>query len=119
MADAERLICAASELQEGGTGKRFQVALQGRLRNAFAIRWHGQVYAYVNECQHVPIELDWNEGQFFDLSGSYLVCATHGAYYAPDSGYCLGGPCKGRVLQKLSVIERDEQIFWIDETTYG
>ncbi|WP_137939441.1 Rieske 2Fe-2S domain-containing protein [Chitinivorax sp. B] len=119
MADTERLICRADELQNGRHGKRFQVTLYGQTRNAFVIRWHGKVYAYINECQHVPIELDWNEGEFFDLSGCYLVCATHGAYYAPDNGYCLGGPCKGRSLVKLSVVEHDEQVFWIDETTHG
>ena len=59
-------------------------------RPAFAIRYRDRVYAYLNACAHVPVELDLVEGDLFDLSGQYLVCAMHGAYYHPESGVCLG-----------------------------
>ena len=67
----------------------------------------------------MPLELDWNEGQFFESSGLYLMCATHGAIYAPDSGRCMGGPCRGGGLRVLRVEERDtpagRTVFWLPD----
>jgi nitrite reductase/ring-hydroxylating ferredoxin subunit len=109
-------ICDAADLADGGLGKRFEAEWAGLTAPAFVVRWQGRVHAYLNECQHIPVELDFNEGDFFDLSRQYLICATHGAYYRPDSGLCLGGPCKGRQLKKLSVTEEDGGIwYWPDE----
>jgi nitrite reductase/ring-hydroxylating ferredoxin subunit len=65
------------------------------------------------------MELDWVEGQFFESSGLYLMCATHGAIYAPDSGRCVGGPCRGARLRALEVEERDtpegRAVFWLPD----
>jgi nitrite reductase/ring-hydroxylating ferredoxin subunit len=97
-------VCQSAELVEGGDGIRF--ALPGKAAlTAFAIRSAGQAYAYINRCAHVPVELDWMPGKFFDEGKEYLVCATHGASYAPHSGQCVGGPCRDRGLQKLPLIE--------------
>ena len=61
---------------------------------------------------HVPMEMDWQEGQFFESSGLYLMCATHGAIYEPDTGRCVGGPCRGAHLSKLDITERDGAVWW-------
>ena len=111
----QRLICAATELIEGGRGVRFTVDCHGVSEPAFVVRFQGQVHAYLNRCGHVSMEMDWQEGQFFDHSGLYLICATHGALYAPESGHCLGGRCDGKGLVALSVIEHDGQILLIEE----
>ncbi|MDP1611401.1 MAG: Rieske 2Fe-2S domain-containing protein [Sulfuritalea sp.] len=110
-----RLICASDELPEGGRGLRFTVDRLGVVEPAFAVRFHGQVHAYLNRCGHVPVELDWQHGEFFDDSGLYLICATHGALYAPESGRCLGGRCNGNGLVVLSVVEDEGRIFLIEE----
>ncbi|MFJ2993113.1 Rieske (2Fe-2S) protein [Pandoraea sp. NPDC087047] len=99
-------ICPGDALEEGGRGVRFEVLVGGRRTPAFVIRYGGQVYGYLNQCAHVPMELDWSEGQFFESSGLYLMCATHGATYAPDTGFCVGGPCRGSALQPVRVEER-------------
>lgn len=104
------MICESSQLLDSGKGVRFTVEQRGKTVPAFVIRCHGKVYAYVNRCAHVGVELDWMEGEFFDLSGLYLICATHGATYVPDSGKCVGGPCKGRRLEPVSVLERDGKV---------
>ncbi|MES2263426.1 MAG: Rieske 2Fe-2S domain-containing protein [Pseudomonadota bacterium] len=108
----EILICAADAVLEGGKGVRFPVTAFGGQATGFVVRYGGQAYAYLNRCAHVPIELDWNEGDFFESSGLYLMCSTHGAVYVPDSGYCAGGPCKGGRLRPIAVVERDQQLFW-------
>ena len=114
MAVGERLICAASALEEGGLGVRFEVQWAGEATPAFVVRYDGAPVAYLNRCGHVPVEMDFNAGEFFDLSGLYFVCATHGALYDPESGACRGGPCNGRGLHKLKVLERDGHIFLIE-----
>lgn len=107
----QRLICAAEALVDGGDGVRFEVdTAEGRVA-AFAVRFEGTVYAWRNACAHIPVELDWNPGKFFEASGIYLICATHGALYEPHSGLCVDGPCRGRSLQRVAVVERDGNIY--------
>ncbi len=113
MAEDARLICASAALVDGGPGVRFTVCRYGADEPAFAVRYRGCVHAYLNRCGHVPVELDWQHGEFFDDSKLYLICATHGALYAPESGHCLGGRCNGRGLTKLPVEERDGNIYLI------
>jgi nitrite reductase/ring-hydroxylating ferredoxin subunit len=111
MAEGERLICTSAEVTEGGAGFRFSIKRFGRDEPAFAIRFHGRVYAYMNRCGHVPVELDWQHGEFFDHSKLYLICATHGALYAPESGHCLGGRCNGKGLEPVPVEERGGNVY--------
>lgn len=115
MAEVQRLICAAGELQEGGRGVRFSVLRQSQERQAFAIRFQGRVHAYLNECGHVPAQLDWQPGEFFDFSKLYLICSVHGALYAPDTGRCLGGRCHGVGLKPLVVCETDGFVYLIEQ----
>ena len=111
MAERERLICLSDQLDEGGRGVRFTVGPDAETLPAFAIRFGGRVYAYINRCAHIPTQLDWMEGEFFEASKLYLICSTHGAVYEPESGRCAGGPCRGRGLQPLAVSERDGHIY--------
>ena len=114
MAGRQRLICCSADLEERGQGVRFTVTRYGRDEPAFAVRYAGVVRAFLNRCGHIPVELDWAEGEFFDLSGLYLVCATHGASYLPESGRCAHGPCNGRGLTPLSVEEADGNVYLLE-----
>ena len=109
-----REICASEALASGGTGIRFKVERGGETLPAFAIRYNGCVYAYLNRCAHLGTELDWIEGEFFDASSLYLICATHGAAFEPDSGYCVSGPCKGQALQLLRVEEVSGKVYVLE-----
>lgn len=111
MAAGERLICESSALEDGGDGVRFDIGAGAGRRSAFVIRFEGQVRAYFNECAHVPVELDWLPGRFFDDERRLLVCATHGAMYDPLSGRCLAGPCAGAALRRLKVEERGGAVY--------
>jgi nitrite reductase/ring-hydroxylating ferredoxin subunit len=112
MEPVDVLICESGQVVEGGKGVRFPVMAFGDAATGFVVRYDGKPYAYLNRCAHVPIELDWFEGEFFESSGLYLMCSTHGAIYVPESGYCAGGPCKGGKLRPIAVHEVDDKIYW-------
>ena len=114
MAEHERLICVASELAEQGKGVRFELIRYGQPQLAFVVRFDGQPRAFLNQCGHVPVELDWQEGEFFDDSRLYLICSTHGALYHPASGQCMGGRCAGRGLIPVPVVERDGHVYLLE-----
>ena len=115
MGPAKRLICDGAQVEEGGKGVRFTVQRHGETQPAFVIRYDGTVHAYINRCAHVPVQLDWMEGEFFDLTGLYLICSTHGATYLPDTGRCVAGPCSGRKLVPLQVEESDGKVYLVEK----
>jgi nitrite reductase/ring-hydroxylating ferredoxin subunit len=98
------------DLEEKSAGLRFALPQLGEFATGFVVRFHGKAHAYVNQCAHIPVELDWNQGEFFTTTKDYLICATHGAHYMPDTGHCVMGPCKGKSLQALPVTEQNQQI---------
>ena len=105
MAESERVICRVDQLADGGAAVRFEATFStpDRDMSCFAISYGGAVYAYVNSCPHRGTELDWQPGEVFEETGLYLVCATHGALFEPDSGLCIGGPCHGAHLRALPI----------------
>jgi nitrite reductase/ring-hydroxylating ferredoxin subunit len=112
MADGERLICPSEALADSGRGVRFEVQYFGEPAPAFVVRYGGTAHGYLNRCAHVAMELDWQEGVFFDSTGHDLLCSTHGAAYEPSSGRCIGGPCNRSPLVKLRIAERDGKVYF-------
>jgi len=108
--DANSVVLNSTDLEDGGKGLRFPLPYLGQNVTGFVVRFKGKPYAYVNQCAHVSVELDWNEGEFFTAQQDFLICATHGAHYRPDNGFCVMGPCKGKSLKPLKVIEQNGQI---------
>lgn len=112
----------ASALQDGGVGLRFEVHAHEVAHNqiahntppslpAFAVKHGGQVYAYLNQCAHIAMEMDWQAGQFFDFDAQYIMCATHGALYEPNTGRCIAGPCEGKLLKPVKLHFYDNTLY--------
>jgi len=114
---AAQILCDSSDIEDLGKGVRFSLKQGDRSVPAFAIRYQGKIHAYLNQCAHLAVELDWQHGDFFDSDKKYLVCATHGALYYPDSGACAYGRCAGRGLIALDTTEKDGKIMIISENT--
>jgi len=107
-----KLIGSVEGLEEGGKGLRFDVKnVAGEVMPAFVVNYDYQYFAYLNKCGHIAVQLDYMPGEFFSDDGQTLVCATHGAEYAPDTGACQGGPCYGVGLESLAISELDGQLF--------
>ena len=109
-------IADDAALIDGGAGIRFDMRLRmprgPEAVTGFVVRHRGRVFGWVNQCRHVPVELDWTPGQFFDSAGIYLLCSVHGAAYAPDTGVCVSGPCQRDRLLPVPIEVRDGVIGW-------
>ena len=79
------------------------------------VRQGPRVFAYRNRCPHTGVSLEWLPNQFLSLDGGYLQCATHGALFRLDNGYCVRGPCAGQSLQSLEVRLRDGWVELVPE----
>ena len=107
-----RFLCASESLVERGDAVTFDVLEYGRSAQAFALRFQGVAVAYVNRCAHVPAEMDWLPGQFWDQERRYIICSVHGALYEPPSGHCVAGPCRGARLHAIALKEEGGQVYW-------
>jgi nitrite reductase/ring-hydroxylating ferredoxin subunit len=108
-------LCASEALRTGEAAVCFDVRdLKdgGQSVPAFATRAGQTVVAYLNRCAHVPTQMDWQPGQFWDAEKRHLICAMHGALYEPASGTCVSGPCRGARLQALALREEGGEVYW-------
>ncbi|MEO6625263.1 MAG: Rieske 2Fe-2S domain-containing protein [Burkholderiaceae bacterium] len=104
-------LCNSADLRDGGLAVGFDVVYLGQSCRAFAIRYGGDVHAYLNRCSHVPMELDFQPDRFFDSTGHWLICSTHGATYHPATGQCSGGPCRGNLV-RIDLLEQEGVVHW-------
>jgi len=111
-------LCDSQALIDGADAVPFEVRFDGHVCRAFAVRFEGQVHAYLNRCSHVAMEMDWLPNRLFDDTGRWLLCATHGATYAPDSGQCVAGPCQGGLI-KVPLEEREGVVYWSLGAPFG
>ncbi len=102
-------VLESAELPEGST-RKFPLRWEGRTVECFAFRRDGRVHAWVNECRHIAMSLDWIEHQFFTEDGAFLLCPTHGALYDPTTGECVAGPPCGRHLHRVPIEESGGRI---------
>ncbi len=109
---AARHLCASEALAERGTAFVFDVLYFGEPARAFVLRFDSRVVGYLNRCQHVPTEMDWQPGEFLDSRREFILCSIHGAAYQPQTGRCVAGPCGRGALTALQVEERDGQVYW-------
>ena len=105
-------LCAAADLVERGKAVLFEVRLWGQPARAFALRFDGKLVGYLNRCAHVPVEMDWQPGEFLDHDKRWIVCSIHGASYEPANGRCVGGPCGQARLMPIRIDEQAGQACW-------
>ncbi len=102
MAIAEIVVPDIARLKDLETVK-FSYGKGRPKREGFIVRYRGRLYAYRNECRHIPMSMDWVENRFLSRDGRHLQCASHGALYELDSGLCVWGPPEGQSLHALEM----------------
>jgi nitrite reductase/ring-hydroxylating ferredoxin subunit len=103
------VVGTVGDLAPGET-RKFLLPTDGEPTEAFVVNVGGELHAWVNRCRHVPLTMDWVEGRFLDETGCFVVCATHGALYEPDTGECVSGPPFGRVLIRVPLRTEGDQV---------
>ena len=69
----------------------------------FVVRRAHEVFAYVNACPHVGVQLDFRPHRFLTPDKQYILCSTHGAIFGVETGLCARGPCPGESLERVPV----------------
>ena len=102
-------ICRYEDVRDPGS-REFALQIGERMINGFVIHWRGRWYAYRNSCPHTGVTLNWLPDQFFDPGLDYIQCSLHGALFQPHDGLCVYGPCLGRPLTSLPVLQQGDSI---------
>jgi nitrite reductase/ring-hydroxylating ferredoxin subunit len=108
--DCTRVVVGRAEEIAPGTTKKFLFVQRGQEIEGFVLHRNGEFHAYLNRCRHVPMTMDWVENQFFTEDGEYIMCATHGACYVPETGECVEGPPFGKFLIRVPLEFHDGEI---------
>tara|TARA_B110000037_G_scaffold206981_1_gene253500 strand:- start:1886 stop:2224 length:339 start_codon:yes stop_codon:yes gene_type:complete len=105
-----RILIKKDSFTKSASTVKFTFLEAGINQSGFLVFFKGNYYAYRNKCQHLSVELDWDNNEFFDEVEKYIVCSTHGALYDPSSGRCIMGPCEGKNLEILKIKVLDDKI---------
>lgn len=91
-------LCKTSDLPLEGS-KAFN--LKGTA--IFVVAKENNHYAYVNECPHLGVDLNWAPDKFLDINNQHIQCSMHGALFSITEGECLHGPCLGDFLKSVTL----------------
>ncbi|MBE7489356.1 MAG: Rieske (2Fe-2S) protein [Candidatus Omnitrophica bacterium] len=97
-------LMAASELPVGSS-RVVAVSFDDRDMEIIVVHTPDGFRAYLNQCRHLPVSLDWGDGEVLDETGLYFQCRTHGALFRLSDGLCIAGPCNGKPLRPVSIRE--------------
>ena len=104
-----QILCPPEAIPDGG-GRGF-VFGEGTSRWAvFVIRRGDDLSAFVNSCPHTGTPLDWLPDRFMSADGEHIQCATHGARFRIEDGFCIHGPCAGKSLERVDVAVREGRV---------
>tara|TARA_Y100000590_G_C15630552_1_gene981054 strand:+ start:30 stop:431 length:402 start_codon:yes stop_codon:yes gene_type:complete len=105
-------LCKPEEIVIG-EAKTFTFGKKPKSFNIFLIRVadssttknksYMNIHAYINNCPHKNLPLDWSPGKFFDLTKEFIQCSSHGALFRLNDGLCIKGPCFGKSLSKIDL----------------
>jgi nitrite reductase/ring-hydroxylating ferredoxin subunit len=104
---AGTILCRLDEIADGA-GRGFRLGDGAAELAIFVVREGHRAFAYLNACPHLGRPLDWGGfdgagGRFVSADSGNILCATHGAEFRPEDGFCLAGPCAGASLQPAEV----------------
>jgi nitrite reductase/ring-hydroxylating ferredoxin subunit len=104
------LLMASVELAEG-EARIIQIEDGERTEEVILVRTSSGCRGYFNRCRHLPISLDWGDGEVLHESGKLFLCRNHGALFRLADGLCVSGPCQGLSLLSVDIEERAEGIY--------
>lgn len=106
-------LCREEEVSSPGA-RGFVLDDDGVRLNIIVVRREEKVWGYVNRCPHLSIPLNLWPDTFISPDGQVLQCATHGALFRFEDGFCIAGPCKGGFLQPFPLSAKDRKIIALE-----
>lgn len=107
-------VCRSSDL-----GERcfviVDIEYRGKPQSAIVLRYEGKVYAYLNQCVHMPRRLNCERDTVFDSDKELLRCSMHGIVYQPDTGESKSTLCHGEKLTALRLSESNGRIVLVQK----
>ncbi len=97
------VLCQVADLEATNAKEVIFNDDTGARTSVFVARYNGKIVGFVNSCPHARLPLNFRDDQFFDVTGQYLLCANHAAYFDVYTGQCVRGPCKGKSLQQIPI----------------
>ena len=114
VSDPAQHLCSLTELQKKGS-LGVEREHRGEQLALFLVADDNSVRAYRDRCPHRGTPLAWTPDRYLDARGEHLICATHGALFRIEDGYCIAGPCLGARLEPVDVvIDGDDILFASD-----
>jgi nitrite reductase/ring-hydroxylating ferredoxin subunit len=95
-------LCRLDEIADGAA-RDFVFGEDTQQVRLFVLRRGAGFVAYVNVCPHIGTPLNILPGRFLGRGGKEIVCATHGAQFRIEDGFCTDGPCEGKSLTPAAV----------------
>lgn len=96
------MLCTLAELEETGS-RGFAVGEGDWPLRGFVVMTLKGVAAYVNYCPHAGHPLNFRPNRFLTPDGALILCGSHGALFARDTGLCVLGPCAGQSLTGIPI----------------
>lgn len=112
--DKKLLVCPSGKLCE----KQYiilDLLYQGKPHSGIIFRFNGAIFAYLNQCVHMPRQLNCERDTIFDARQELLRCSMHGIVYQPETGKSLSTLCHGEQLQALRLSEANGNIYINDK----
>ena len=100
--DVERVICRLSDIDDPGA-RGFTMGRGDWPLRGFVVRMGEQAWGYVNRCPHAGHPLNLGPDRFLTPGRELILCASHGALFDRQTGFCIAGPCGGQSLQSVPI----------------
>ena len=95
-------LCKLNEIPDG-EARGFTLDPDGTRMAIFIVRKGAEAFGYINSCPHARWPLEFIENQFMTIDKRHIQCVNHGAWFEIETGFCLGGPCKGESLKPFPI----------------
>ena len=105
----ETVLCRLDDIPVPGS-RGFTLGEGVEAQEYFIVRDAHGVYAYENHCPHRGGLLDWTPDRFLTRDRKHILCATHGAVFRMNDGYCVGGPCAGKSLNPVAIMVHEGDV---------
>ena len=91
---AESIKLLKKDFASDPSTSKFKFFEYGEEKTGFALFYKGSYYVYKNQCQHLPVELDWVDNNFLEDDDSLLFVQRMAQFTNPPQGSVYPVPAR-------------------------